>query len=102
MTITSETREQIVSELKRFSNDLNLSDQQKEQLHSALSDSREIVEEYLKTNPHISRANIVSIVKAHREEISRRVATFLTADQLTKWNSEVAKAKEFLGQKIEG
>jgi hypothetical protein len=40
-------------------------------------------------------------VKAHRDEIRQRVVKFLTPEQLSKWDSEIAKAKEFLGQKVE-
>ena len=102
MPLTSEEREQVASELKRFArDDLNLTDQQKEKLQSALGEAREKVAEYLKTNPNTTRADIVAKVKEHRDEIRQRVANFLSPDQLTKWNAEVAKAKEFLGQKLE-
>jgi periplasmic protein CpxP/Spy len=101
MPITAEEREQVVSELRRFGKDLNLTDQQKEKLQSALMEAREKLAEYLKKNPNTTRADIVAHVKEHRDEIRQRVANFLSPDQLTKWNAEVAKAKEFLGQKLE-
>lgn len=41
-------------------------------------------------------------VKAHRDEICQRVVKFLSPDQLSKWDSEIAKGKEFLGQKLDG
>lgn len=102
MPITSEEREQVVSELKRFGQDLNLNDQQKEKLQSALVEAREKVAEYLKKNPNTSRADIIAKVKEHRAEIRQRVVNFLSPDQLTKWDAEMAKAKEFLGQRMEG
>jgi hypothetical protein len=40
-------------------------------------------------------------VKANRDEIRQRVVKFLSPDQLSKWDSEIAKAKEFLGQKLD-
>ena len=101
MPITSEEREQVVSELKRFAHDLNLTDQQKEKLQSALEGAREKVAEYLKKNPGTTRADVIAKVKEHRAEIRQRVMNFLSPDQLTKWDAEVAKAKEFLGQKME-
>jgi predicted HTH transcriptional regulator len=101
MPITTQEREQVKSELKRFGQDLNLTDQQKEKLQSALEGAREKVTEYLKKNPNTSRADIVAKVKEHRDEIRQRVVNFLSPDQLTKWDAEVAKAKEFLGQKME-
>jgi periplasmic protein CpxP/Spy len=78
MPITSEEREQVVSELKRFARDLNLTDQQRERLQTALVEAREKI-----------------------AEIRQRISSFLSPDQLTKWNAEVAKAKEFLGQRLE-
>jgi protein CpxP len=101
MPITTQEREQVMAELKRFGQDLNLTDQQKEKLQSALVEAREKVADYLKKNPNTSRADIVAKVKEHRDEIRQRVANFLSPDQLTKWTNEVAKAKEFLGQKME-
>jgi protein CpxP len=100
MPITSEEREQVVSELKRFAKDLNLTDQQKEQLQHSLMDAREKIGEYIKRNPGTNRANIISKVKEHRAELRQRAVTFLSPDQLTKWDAEVAKAKEFLGQRL--
>ena len=35
-----------------------------------------------------------------RDAIRQRVVTFLSPEQLEKWDAEKAKAKEFLGQKI--
>jgi periplasmic protein CpxP/Spy len=101
MPITAEEREQVVSELKRFAHDLNLTDQQKEKLQAALVEAREKVAEYLKKNPNTTRADIVAKVKAHRDEISQRIANFLSPDQLVKWKAEMSKAREFLGQKLE-
>lgn len=101
MNITAEEREQVASELKRFAQDLNLTDQQKEKLQAALVDAREKLAEYHKKNPNTSRADIIAHVKEHRDEIRQRISNFLSPDQLTKWNAEVAKAKEFLGQKMD-
>ena len=102
MPITSEEREQVASELKRFAHDLNLTDQQREKLNSAMMEAREKLAEYLKKNPNTSKADIVAKVKEHRDEIRQRIANFLSPEQQTKWNAEMTKAKEFLGQKLEG
>jgi periplasmic protein CpxP/Spy len=102
MPITAEEREQVIHELKGFAKDLNLTDQQKERLQTALVEGREKIADYLKKNPGTTRADIVAKVKEHRAEIRQRVVSFLSPDQLTKWDAEVAKAKEFLGQKLEG
>ena len=101
MNLTAEQREQVATELKRFAGDLNLTDDQKEKLQTALAQAREKVGEYLKDNPTATKADIIAKVRANRDEIRQRVVNFLTPDQLSKWDSEIAKAKEFLGQKVE-
>ena len=100
MNLTAEQREQVATELKRFAGDLNLNDEQKEKLHAALAEGREKIGEYLKDNPNTTKADIIAKVKAHRDEIRQRVVKFLSPEQLSKWDSEVAKTKEFLGQKV--
>ena len=101
MSLTTEQREQVATELKRFAGDLNLSDEQKEKLQTALAEARERVGEYLRNNPNTTKADIIAKVKAHRDEIRQRVVKFLNPEQLTKWDSEIAKAKEFLGHKLD-
>jgi protein CpxP len=99
--LTAEQREQVATELKHFAGDLKLTDDQKEKLHAALAEGREKIGEYLSKNPNTTRTDVIAKVKAHREEIRTRVVKFLTPEQLTKWDSEVAKAKEFLGHKLD-
>jgi len=101
MSLTAEQREQVATELKRFAGDLNLSDEQKEKLHTALAEAREKVGDYLKSNPNTTKADIIAKVKANRDEIRQRVVKFLNPEQLSKWDSEIAKGKEFLGQKLD-
>ena len=101
MNLTAEQREQVATELKRVAGDLNLTDDQKEKLHAALAEGREKVGEYLKNNPNATKADIIAKVKAHRDEIRQRVVKFLSPEQLTKWDSEIAKGREFLGQKLD-
>jgi len=101
MTITPEQREQVATELRRFAGDLNLTDQQKEKLQAALAEKREKIGEYLKAHPDTTKADIVAYVKEHRTEIHDRIAAFLNPEQLSKWDTEVAKAKEFLGQRLD-
>ena len=97
----TEQREHVATELKRFAAGLDLSEEQKEKLHAALADGRERIGEYLKTHPTTTKAEIVAKVKEHRSQIHERVAKFLDPEQLGKWDNEVAKAKEFLGQKLD-
>jgi hypothetical protein len=101
MAISNEQREQAATELKRFAADLHLSDEQKEKLHTALAEGRERIGEFLKTHPQTTKAEVVAKVKEHRGQIHERIAKFLDSEQLGKWDNEVAKAKEFLGQKLD-
>ena len=101
MTMTAESREQVATELKRFAADLHLTEEQKEKLHTALAEGREKVGEYMTAHPNTTKAEIVAKVKEHRGEIHERIAKFLDSEQLGKWDNEVAKAKEFLGQKLD-
>ncbi len=101
MTMTVEQRQQVATELKRFAGDLKLSEEQKEKLQAALAEGRERIGEYLKTHPDTTRADIVAKVKEHRGQIHEHIAKFLDSEQLGKWDNEVAKAKEFLGQRLD-
>jgi ribosomal protein L9 len=100
MNLTQEQREQVAAEVKRFATDLHLSDDQKEKLQNAFTDARSKVGDYLKDHPGITKADIVKQVSSHRDQIRQRVMNFLTPDQLKMWDSEIAKAKEFLGQNL--
>ena len=100
MNLSTEEREQVVAELKRFASDLNLTDDQKEKFRVALTEAREKIAEYMQQNPNTSKADIISKVVANRDAIRQRVVNFLSPEQLKKWDNEKAKAKDFLGQKI--
>jgi hypothetical protein len=88
----------IRNELKRFAGDLNLSDEQKTKLHEQLAFAAGTLQEYKKSHPDVSRQDIVKAVSSHRTELRQALERFLNPEQLKKWDTEVAKAKEFLGQ----
>jgi len=90
-----------MSELKRIAQDLNLTEQQVERLQSALEQARKGVTQYIKNHPNATRDDIIAKVKEHRVEIRQRVENFVSLEQLAKWDAEMTKAKEFLGQKLE-
>jgi hypothetical protein len=52
----------------------------------------------MKDHPGTTKADIVKEVSSHRDQIRQRVVNFLNPDQLKKWDTEIAKAKDFLGQ----
>jgi periplasmic protein CpxP/Spy len=100
MNLTPEQRNQVGEELKRFGTSLNLSEDQKGRLQGFLIEAREKVQAYLQENPNASRADITQKVAANKDNLRQRLVNFLSPEQLTKWDAEVAKAKEFLGQKL--
>ena len=100
MTLTSEERDMIGNELKRFGADLSLTDAQKEKLHSFLTEAYTKVQDYKKQNPGATREDLVKKLAENRTAIRERVVAFFTPEQLAKWDAEVSKAKEFLGQKL--
>ena len=100
MPLTPELRDSITNELKRMGADLNLSDDQKQKVQAFMTEASEKLQEYKQQNPNASKEDLIRRVAENRTAIRQRLVSFLTPDQLTKWDSEVAKAKEFLGQKL--
>ena len=100
MLLTNEQRETVVGELKRIGADLNLSNEQKEKLQTFMNEASEKVQEYRQQNPNATKEEIVKKVMDNRAALRQRVVNFLTPEQLAKWDTEVAKAKEFLGHKL--
>ena len=97
MQLSPEVRESIKSELTRFATDLKLSDDQKTRLSTAMESARTKFEEYRTNHPNASKADILMKLKEARGPLRERLTSFLTPDQLTKWDAEIAKAKSFLG-----
>lgn len=100
MNLTPEQRDQVVAEAGKFAASLNLSNDQKEKLQNAFTDARSKMGDYLKDHPGITRTDIVKQLAGHRDQIRQRVVGFLTPDQMNKWDAEIAKAKEFLGENM--
>jgi Spy/CpxP family protein refolding chaperone len=100
MPLTPEQRDAVASELKRFGADLNLSEEQKQKLHTFMTEASEKIQEYKQQNPNASTEDLIKKVADNRAALRQRLVNFLTPEQLTKWDAGVAKAKEFLGQKL--
>ena len=100
MPLTSEQREHVADQLKKFAADLNLSDDQNDKLRGFLEQAKEKVQAYRSANPNASPADIVKAVSSHRDQLREQVVKFLTPEQLTKWDAAVKSAKEFLGEKL--
>ena len=100
MPLTTDQREQVAGEIKKFAADLNLTEDQKDKLRGFMEQAREKVQAYKAANPSASKADMLKAIAQHRDEIRERVVNFLTPEQLTKWDSAVKNAKEFLGEKL--
>ena len=98
MSFSEEQGQAIRNELKRFAGDINLSDEQRTKLHERLAFAAGRLAEYKKSHPDVTRQDIIQAVGSHRTELRQGLERFLTPEQLKKWDAEVAKAKEFLGQ----
>jgi periplasmic protein CpxP/Spy len=97
-TMNDEQAQAIRNELKRFAGDLNLSDEQKTKLHERMAFAAGRLHEYKKSHPDVTRQDIINALRSRRTELREGLERFLTPEQLKKWDAEVAKAKEFLGQ----
>jgi len=100
MPLTPEQRDAVVSELKRIGASLNLSEEQKQKVHDFMTQASEKLQEYRQQNPHASREDLIQKITDNRANLRQRLVNFLTPEQLTKWDAEVAQAKEFLGHKL--
>ena len=98
--MSPEKLDAVAIELKRFAQELNLSDSQKEQLKAQLADKHEKLQEFQRQYPNISRNDLVKKIASVRGTLREQVVRFLTPQQLEKWDAEVSKAKEFLGHSI--
>ena len=98
MNLTPEQRTQVADEVKRFASDLHLSPEQKEKLQTAFQSAREKLGDYMKDHPGVTKADIVKEVSGQRDQIRQRVVNFLNPEQLKTWDTEIVKAKDFLGQ----
>jgi len=99
MPLSTAQLEIVTGELKKFSEDLNLSELQKQRLQDFLTDAAERLEDYKQRNPNASPGELAKLVSDNRAGIRRRMAFFLSPEQLAKWDGESSKVTEFLGLK---
>ena len=100
MLLTPEQRDVVANELKQIGAKLKLSDDQKEKLRAFMTEASEKVQEYKEQNPHASPQDLIRKIGENRANLRQRLVNFLTPEQLTTWDAEMAKAKEFLGQRL--
>lgn len=97
--MTSKDLNTITTELKRFGTELNLTDAQKEQLKTFLTEKYQKLQEFRQQNPNASKEDLARNLATIRSSGREKLEKFLTSDQLKKWDAEMAKAKDFLGQR---
>jgi len=98
--ISSEERDLIRNELNGIVQTLDLTDKQQGSVHAALTDAYDDLREYKRQNPDASKEDLVKRLAANRDSVRERLGKFLSAEQLAQWDAELARAKEFLGQKF--
>ena len=81
---TSERRAGIQARLKQISEQLNLTDEQKEKLKPIFQEQFAKLRE-LRQNDTLSREDKLAKVKELREDINKKVEPILTAEQKEKW-----------------
>ena len=96
--MNDEQGQAIRNELKRIGGELNLSDEQKAKLHERMAFAAGRLHEYKKSHPDVTRQDVINALRSRRTELREGLECFLTPEQLKKWDAEVAKWKEFLGQ----
>ena len=87
------TNATIDAELKRVAQDLNLSDDQKAKFQTAMQKANAKLTEMEQSGKTVDPA-------VARQNIRGFVTGVLTPEQLTKWDAEMAKAKNFLGHRM--
>jgi len=97
--MTPEELNNVATELKRLGTELNLTDNQREQLRTFLTEKYEQLQEYKKQNPNVSREDIARYIAKNRAAGREKIEKFLSPEQLKVWDAEVAKAKDFLSQR---
>ena len=98
--MSPEKLDAVATELKRIGQSLNLSDAQKTQLRTFLADKYAKIQEFRQQNPSVSQQDLIQRIKSVRGSLREHVVKFLTPEQLQKWDTEVGKAREFLGHNI--
>ena len=73
--MTTERIDAVTTELKKFAQELSLSDTQKEQLRTHLADKYARLQELLKRNAHISRTELVQQIVSIRGSLREQVVT---------------------------
>jgi hypothetical protein len=90
----AQMQEMVANELRRIVTELNLTEAQKEQAKPAIEAAQKKIAEYRASG----KTPTPQEVAMWRANFREKLVAFLTPEQLRKWDTEVAKAKTFMGQ----
>lgn len=90
----------VATEVGKLDTVLNLSPEQRQILHDLLRQASERLEEYKRQNPRVSDLALVQRAIDNRSVVRRRMAHFLTREQISKWDAEAANEADFLGLRL--
>ena len=65
-----------------------------------LEQAKEKVQAYRTANPNATTGDILKQVAQNRDQIHEQLSKVLSPDQMTKWDTAIKGAKEFLGEKL--
>jgi ribosome recycling factor len=97
--LTPEQTKVLTDELTRFGKELALSDTQKEALRPVLGEQMNKIKQ-LNSLTDLTSADKLAKYKDIRSAGYERIKGILSPEQLTKWDAEMVKAKDFLGAKV--
>jgi hypothetical protein len=88
------TAQIVESELRELGAKLNLTDAQKSQFKESLVKARTNIDDFREKK----REEVTAKVGEARAALRERVVNFFTPEQLAIWDTEVSRAKNFLGE----
>ena len=74
--LSPDAKQAVAAELKRIAGDLNLSDDQKSKLSTALENAREKLDEIRQANPDMTTADVIAKLKSVRGDCPRASCQF--------------------------
>ena len=101
MNLNALQKTQVATEFQKFAASMHLTTEQQKRLHTSLAESYTKIQVFLNERPDVSRVDVLRAVATHRDAMRQRIANFLNPTQLRTCDEEVAKASEFLGQRVE-
>ena len=100
--LSPEAKQAVATELKRIAGDLNLSDDQKSKLQTALENAREKIDEIRQTNPDLTRADVIAKLKSVRGTARERLVQLSDAGAARQMGHRNGQGQELPGHQLLG